>query len=235
MVKLGNFLFRYRNVLFPLFYVLLFIPSMPLIRAQWFMIAAGFIVALAGQTIRVMTIGLKYIIRGGSKRRVFARDLVTDGMFSHCRNPLYVGNIILLVGLGIMANSVLFAIAVLPLFLITYMAIVRAEEAYLLDKFGDAYREYMHEVNRWVPDLRGIVETFRSMSFHWKRVIIREYNTSYIWMTGAVLIVMVKLARMPDDSLFHQLLPCFILTLIVLLTLYFTVRYLKKSKRLRDT
>ena len=30
----------------------------------------------------------------------------------------------------------------------------------------------------------------RSMQFKWKRVLIREYNATYIWMTGAVLIVM---------------------------------------------
>ena len=137
-------------------------------------------------------------------------------------------------GLGIIANSVFFIIAVLPLFLIAYMAIVRAEEAYLLDKFGDAYREYMREVNRWIPDLRGISETLHSMSFHWRRVIIREYNTTYIWMTGAVLVIMAKLSQ-SQESMFHQLLPIFIAILIVLAALYFTIRYLKKSKRLRDT
>src|SRR6187551_1383439 len=117
MVKIGNFLFHYRNMLFPLFYLMLFIPSPPLFQSIWVAFVAGVLIASAGQALRVVTVGLVYIIRGGKNRQIYAEGLVTDGLFSHCRNPLYVGNILIIVGLGVASNSLLFAAVMIPLFL----------------------------------------------------------------------------------------------------------------------
>jgi len=68
------------------------------------------------------------------------------------------------------------------------------------------------------------------MEFKWKRVIIREYNSTYIWMTGAVLIVMKHFYVHDDKFNFQENITVFIAILIVLLLLYFIARYLKKSK-----
>lgn len=205
MVSLGNFLFRHRNKLFPLFYVLLFLPSIPLpggrgIPFMWI----GFAVAAAGQAVRVATIGLRYIIRGGRRRRVYAADLVTEGIFAHVRNPLYVGNILILLGLGVMANSLLFLLAAGPLFGFMYHAIVRAEEAFLEGKFGGAYHRYTEDVNRWLPQVRGLGTTFTAMEFRWRRVLIREYTTTYLWLSAAVLIAMRNLAVLEDSAFLEQ-------------------------------
>ena len=108
VVALGNFLFRHRNKLFPVFYVLLFVPSPRLTGNLMTIMVSGFIISAMGQVVRIAAIGLKYIIRGGRRRRVYAEALVTDGIFAHLRNPLYLGNILILVGLGVMANSLLF-------------------------------------------------------------------------------------------------------------------------------
>ena len=234
MVALGNFLFHYRNILFPVFYLLLFVPSRPLFGSVTVAALTGLGIVLLGQAIRVVTIGLRYIIRGGSKRRVYAKDLVTTGMFSHCRNPLYVGNILIIAGMGVMADSLLFTAIVLPAFMFAYQAIVRAEEAFLMDKFGDAFRDYMRDVNRWIPSLSGIGETLSSMDFHGKRVIIREYNSTFIWTVGAVVIVMKNLRALPDRSIYDAAMPWAIAVTSCLAVAYLVVRFLKKSKRLRD-
>ncbi|MES1225424.1 MAG: isoprenylcysteine carboxylmethyltransferase family protein, partial [Bacteroidota bacterium] len=148
MVKLGNFLFRNRNGLFPVFYLMLFVPSPEVFNNPVTAMIIGFIITLCGQLIRVVTIGLAYIIRGGKDRRVYAEDLVTTGIFSHSRNPLYVGNILILVGLGVASNSLLFMVVFTPLFLFFYQAIVMAEEDFLFHKFGEQYNEYRRKVNR---------------------------------------------------------------------------------------
>src|SRR5688572_32325299 len=108
MVKLGNLIFHNRNGIFPLFYLVLFIPSAEIFTNTVIAMVIGFSVAIIGQLTRVVTIGLVYIIRGGKDRRVYAEGLVTGGIFSHSRNPLYVGNILILAGLGIASNSILF-------------------------------------------------------------------------------------------------------------------------------
>jgi len=230
MVKFGNLLFHNRNWLFPLFYIILFIPSPEVFTNPITAMVIGFSITLLGQVIRIITIGLVYIVRGGRNRNVYADNLVTTGIFSHCRNPLYVGNILILAGLGVASNSLIFIAIATPLFIFFYQAIVRAEENFLQNKFGREFTDYCSRVNRWVPNLSGIVQTIASMEFKWKRVIIREYNSTYIWMTGAVLIVMKHFYVHDDRFNFQENLTVFIVILIVLLILYFIARYLKKSK-----
>ena len=230
MVKLGNLLFHNRNWLFPLFYIVLFIPSPEVFDDPVTAMVIGFIIALLGQIIRIITIGLVYIIRGGKNRRVFADDLVTTGIFSHCRNPLYVGNILILAGLGVASNSLIFMAIATPLFLFFYQAIVMAEENFLRNKFGQAFDDYCIMVNRWLPDLTGLSKTLSGMEFNWKRVIIREYTATYIWLSGAVLIIMKHFYVHDDRFDFKKYLNLFIIILAVLLVLYLFTRYLKKSK-----
>jgi protein-S-isoprenylcysteine O-methyltransferase Ste14 len=230
LIKLGNFLFRNRNGIFPLFYLVLFIPSREVFTDPVTAMIIGFTVTIIGQLIRVITIGLVYIIRGGKDRRVYAEDLVTTGIFAHCRNPLYVGNILILVGLGIASNSLLFMAVFTPLFLFFWQAIVLAEENYLRHKFGEQYNEYCKRVDRWLINFKGLGKTMRSMQFKWKRVIIREYNATYIWMTGAVLIVMKHFYFHDDLYDLQKNLPVFIALLAALLLLYSVARYLKKSQ-----
>ena len=232
MVKLGNFLFRNRNGIFPIFYLMLFVPSRQVFTNPVTAMIIGFTVTIIGQLIRIITIGLVYIIRGGKDRRVYAEDLVTTGIFSHCRNPLYVGNILILVGLGIASNSLLFMAVFTPLFLFFWQAIVLAEENYLRNKFGEQYNDYCKRVNRWLINPNGLGTTLGSMQFKWKRVIIREYNSTYIWMTGAVLIVMKHFYFHADGFDFKKNLPMFISILVLLLLLYLFARYLKKSRKL---
>ncbi|HKZ67144.1 MAG TPA: isoprenylcysteine carboxylmethyltransferase family protein [Chitinophagaceae bacterium] len=232
MVQLGNFLFRNRNGLFPVFYAILLVPSWQLFANPVIAMIIGFSITIAGQLIRIVTIGLVYIIRGGRDRRVYAETLVTGGIFSHCRNPLYAGNILILTGLGIASNSLLFITVFTPLFLFFYQAIVIAEENYLRNKFGEKYDKYCRKVNRWLPDLSGIGTTISSMEFKWKRVIVREYNSTYIWTTGAVLIVMKHFYFNNDLFNFNASLPLFITILSSLLCLYLLARYLKKSQTL---
>lgn len=233
MVKLGNFLYHYRNFLFPIIYVLLFVPSPVIFQSPITAFVVGLIIALVGQAIRGATIGLEYIIRGGKNRRVYAENLVTGGIFSHCRNPLYVGNVLMIFGLGFIANSLLFVCIIGPLFIFIYQAIIRAEENFLLNKFGEEYAEYMRTVNRWLPDLSGLGNTLSSMTFNWKRMVLKEYNTTYFWTAAAVLLLMknIYLGRTHNIS-FEEARP-FLITAFVALTLgYALVRYLKKSGKM---
>ena len=232
MVAIGNFFFHYRNMIAPLFFIALFIPAAALFPSYPAAAIIGLAVALTGQMIRMGTIGLVYIIRGGSKRRIFARSLVTTGIFGHCRNPLYVGNILIMTGMFIMADTVVALIAV-PIVVFFYMAIVAAEENYLRGQYPDEYAEFEKKSNRWIPRLSGLGETFGSMAFTWQRVIRKEYNTTFVWMLGAVIVFMHNIHGV-NEALYCRLYPFAITSGITLVFLYFGIMYLKKKKLLQD-
>lgn len=79
-----------------------------------------------------------------------ADHLVTNGAFSFSRNPLYLANTILLVGIGLVAGSIWFLIlAVLASFATSKLAI-EPEERHLKAKFGKRYLDYAKRVRRWV-------------------------------------------------------------------------------------
>lgn len=240
MVAIGNFFFKYRNWIFILFYGALLIPSWPVFSANktgscfyiW-PIAVGLFITFSGQLIRGLTIGLAYIVRGGKEGKPYADGLVTEGIFNHCRNPLYVGNILMLLGLGVLANSLVYVTLVVPVFLFIYQAIVLAEENFLSNKFGNSFDEYCKRVNRWWPNLKGIGRTLRSMRFNWKRWILKEHTTQFIWLTGIVLLLLLKY---PELTGYDKQLRNLLLGIIPagLLILYLFLRYLKATGRFKE-
>src|SRR5262245_45204749 len=102
--QIGHFLFRYRNAMFPLVAAPLLLPGPEPFDETLVAALCGFVVAAIGQLIRTMTIGFRYIVRGGRGGRVYADDLVTDGIYAHIRNPMYVGNVLIVLGVAIAAN-----------------------------------------------------------------------------------------------------------------------------------
>jgi protein-S-isoprenylcysteine O-methyltransferase Ste14 len=240
MIRIGNFFFKYRNIIFLFFYLALFIPSWPVFSESnsganyfWWPLCAGLIITFTGQLIRAISIGLAYIIRGGKDGKVYAEDLITQGMFNHGRNPLYVGNILMLVGVGILSNSLFYVAVMLPVFMFIYQCIVLAEENFLRKKFGAQYDVYCKKVNRWLINPAGLSKTFAENTFNWRRYILKEYNTIYIWLSGITLVILFTYPQVThNDSQQRNLLLSIILPL--LLVLYLTVRYLKKSGKLTE-
>jgi len=186
-----------------------------------------------GQLIRGLTIGLAYIVRGGKEGKPYAEGLVTDGIFNHCRNPLYVGNILMLLGVGILANSLVYVVIVIPIFLFIYQAIVLAEENFLRGKFGPGFDEYCKKANRWFPNLKGIGKTFGSMQFNWKRWILKEHTTQFIWLIGITLILLLRYPELTghNDQRRNILIG---VILGVLLLIYLMIRYLKKTGKFKE-
>ena len=234
MIQIGNFFFKYRNLLFILLYGLLFLPSPEFFTENIFHtdyktwpLVIGLFVTVLGQAIRGATIGLAYIVRGGKDKKVYADHLVSTGIFSHCRNPLYVGNILMLLGVGILANSLIYVAIIMPLFLFIYQAIVLAEEHFLRGKFGADFDAYCARVNRWIPSLKGISTTFSSMEFNWKRWVLKEYTTQFIWLAGIALLI-IRLYQIED------VITNSIYAVIILAVGYAIVRYLKKSGKMTE-
>jgi len=207
LAPLGRFCFRTRDALLPAVLVALAAFSMtaqPLggANVDRTLLFAGFTIALGGQFLRALVIGLVYIQRGGKHRRIHADTLVQDGLFAHCRNPLYIGNIFIQLGLlGVLNSPAGYALGV-PFVLLVYGAIVTAEEEFLRGKFGAEYERYCARVPRFRLRLAGLGSTLLSTAFEWRRLVRKEYGATAAWMSLACGMLLWKWYRTADARAF---------------------------------
>jgi len=234
----GRFFFRYRNYLAPVGVLLVLVASEPC-QFLWsepadrVWDALGLLVALLGQTVRLLTIGLAYIKRGGRDRQLEAKRLVCEGVYAHTRNPMYVGNFLLLTGLAMIYNSVLGYLVALPVYVGAILAIIGSEEDFLRGKFGAEYDDYCRRVPRFVPRLEGVGRTLATMPFDWRQVITKEYGTTFAWLSVALALLAREQVAWHGVAASRTALLRLGLTWLVVAALWATARWLKKSRRLR--
>src|SRR4030042_1036843 len=113
--------------------------------ARWyFLVIPGIIIlALAGFFVGS---GLKTVF--GEVRN--PPQVITKGVFSIVRHPVYLGSIMTILGLTIMTLS-LFSLIIWLIIVIFYYYISRHEEKLLLARFGKEYEDYMKEVPMLFP------------------------------------------------------------------------------------
>jgi protein-S-isoprenylcysteine O-methyltransferase Ste14 len=144
----------------------------------------GFSIALVvlGQGLRILTVG--FVPAGTSGRNTkdqLAESLNTTGIYSLVRNPLYLGNCLMYLGVGLFTQSLWLALVLALVLLPYYERIIAAEERFLSEKFGQTYGEWAAQVPAFIPRLRGYVPP--AMPFSWRAVIRREQSSIF----GAVL------------------------------------------------
>jgi protein-S-isoprenylcysteine O-methyltransferase Ste14 len=207
MLKIGTFFFKYRNQAFPLIIAALFVSVPPTTTVggsvqleRWKDFFALLVVA-AGLLLRATVVGYAYIKRGGLNKRVYARDLVTEGMFGVCRNPLYVGNMLIYSGLFLFHGNPVVVVTGCLLFGFIYQCIIYAEEEFLADKFGEAYSEYCRDVPRWGLKLTAFSASTQGMAFNFKRVIAKDYSTA---SSTLIALVATEFYRTAADSISEQ-------------------------------
>jgi protein-S-isoprenylcysteine O-methyltransferase Ste14 len=113
--------------------------------------------------------------------------LATGGPYAHTRNPLYVGSVLLALGLALAAASVWVAGAVILYFAAFYPSVMREEADFLRRKFPVEYRAWEAAVPGFLPRLYpGGPRTSR---FSWARVRAnKEWRTAVaLPLVGALL------------------------------------------------
>lgn len=183
MADLRETLFTYRSYTPLPFLALGLIFGEPTVAS----LASGAIVALAGEAIRFWGVG-----HASSETRVTGSvggsRLVVSGPFAYVRNPLYVGNILMYTGLGVMANVPWLIVATLVWFVFQYTMIVSREEQYLASAFGDAYDRYRENVRRFLPRVSPW-EPGRDQTIDWGMAMRSERRTFQAFAIGVALIV----------------------------------------------
>lgn len=140
----------------------LIIAALLLAKTTWVSYLLGLATASIGEILRIWAV--RYA--GGATRttgRVGGDELVTNGPFAHVRNPLYLGNFILSLGLLIMAWPWMpwLLLIYFAVFAFQYGCIISLEEEYLRNNFGKVYQDYLKSVPRFMPKFRGYAKGLR--------------------------------------------------------------------------
>ncbi len=90
--------------------------------------------------------------RAGTTIKPFADSsaLVTDGPFAFSRNPIYLSAVVGLLGIFVVLGSLSPLVVIPPFIAIIRTRFIAVEERMLEEAFGDAYRDYMKRVRRWI-------------------------------------------------------------------------------------
>jgi protein-S-isoprenylcysteine O-methyltransferase Ste14 len=177
----GNWLFRWRSYL-PLVIIGLFLFALheyeylgnsEKIDHLWEVFCL--IISFFGLGIRIFTIGYTpKRTSGRNTRKHVAETLNTKGMYSVVRNPLYLGNFFMGLGIALFAYLWWLTIIYILIFWLYYERIIFAEEAYLINKFGNEYLEWANSTPVFIPKLSKYQKP--DLPFSLRNVLKREYN-----------------------------------------------------------
>ena len=144
--RIGSVLFRHRGWLpVPFLLVPLLARGYPG-AATW---AVGVILIAVGEAVRLAGVAAAGTVTRRRSRTV--QRLVTYGIFSWMRNPLYVGNFLIWMGFTVASGVLWFLPLAIILFGVEYTFIVRYEEGVLESIFGEEYLAYKARTSRWLP------------------------------------------------------------------------------------
>jgi protein-S-isoprenylcysteine O-methyltransferase Ste14 len=105
----------------------------------------GLFIFLTGLSIRVWSqTHLHYRLR-------VRKCLTMTGPYALVRNPIYIANTIMLLGITVLSELLWFLPVMLIWCALVYSIVVRKEEAHLAEKYGQPYRDFLNAIPRWFP------------------------------------------------------------------------------------
>ena len=144
----------------------------------------GIVLLIAGEAIRFWALG--FMEKKGKK-------LAMSGPYAFVRNPLYVGNFFLGLGVAVIVWNWIIGIVFLAGFFGIYAGTIRGEEKHLREMFGKTYEDYCKSVPPFLPRLTPYQAPEKD-SFLWSRIVKHH---EYITVLGIALMVM--LIHLYDD------------------------------------
>ncbi|MCS7242889.1 MAG: isoprenylcysteine carboxylmethyltransferase family protein [Candidatus Caldatribacterium sp.] len=144
--KVGAWLFPHRGTIWGVLGGVVYLfahPTVPLFRL-------GLLLVILGECLRLWACGYIKTYRGPMEE---VRELTTAGPYAYLRNPLYLANGCIGLGIVFLSGLLVLVPLFLGVFIFLYGSIIRAEEAFLAKRFGAVYEEYASAVPRFVPRL----------------------------------------------------------------------------------
>jgi protein-S-isoprenylcysteine O-methyltransferase Ste14 len=181
----GSWLFRHRSylplVLLPIFFVCLggfsYLGNSHFLNEIW-QVACMF-VSFLGLVVRIITVGRAPLgTSGRNTREQVANTLNCTGIYSVVRHPLYLGNYLIMLGFALWPHIWWLAVLTTCFYALYYERIMLAEEAFLRQRFGDAFEKWSGQTPAFIPRFRGWKAS--SVPFCWRTVAQREYNAFFL-------------------------------------------------------
>lgn len=187
--KIAQIIFKNRSYTPIPFFILMVVFE----KATLISLITGFIISLLGESIRLW--GVSW---AGSETRTTGKVggtyLIISGPFAYTRNPLYIGNIIIYFGFGIMSLSLFPYLQIIALlfFITQYRLIISEEEEYLRKTYGQDYNQYFNEVPRFFPRFTPYKNnTIEQPPFNFKAGL-RSEKRSLQALLGVFIILLIK-------------------------------------------
>jgi protein-S-isoprenylcysteine O-methyltransferase Ste14 len=116
-------------------------------------------------------------------------NLATSGPYAYTRNPLYLGSMLIGAGFALAGRSWLLGVGALTLFALVYWPVIRREEAFLRQEFGESYYRYATQVPLLFP-LR-LSAPHQDPPFRWTQYRKnREYEAALGYLAGLVFLTL---------------------------------------------
>ncbi len=195
LVEDGRFLFRWRSLL-PLLMLPLAVPVLRIgaeldtwlgdgLEDAWGY--ACMLLSVLGLGLRGMTVGFVPAgTSGRNTRRQVAEQLNTTGLYSVTRNPIYLGNFLMVAGLAAYTKVWWFALLCVLAYWLFIERVIAVEEDFLSAKFGSRYEAWASAAPIFFPRWR--LWQRPAMGFSLRAVLARESNT-LLTLAGAFLLL----------------------------------------------
>lgn len=184
----GDYLFKYRGYL-PIIFLVFALAvrglymhygsnnSAVISSISAFMQSIALYIGLFGVLVRLYTVGFtpKNTSGRNTSEGQIADELNTTGLYSLTRNPLYVGNFFMWMGLVFYIGVIWFSLLFICMFWIYYERIIFAEETFLREKFKESYIQWANKKAVFIPKKFRYVHPQKS--FRWKKIVIKEKST----------------------------------------------------------
>jgi len=159
-------------------------PLALLILGRWnpVMFALGVVWIALGESLRLYSAGMIHK----------DKELSRTGPYAMCRNPLYLGTILIQLGFGLLSGSWLLALITLAWFIFVYTWFILLEEKWLANLFGDEYRDYLRTTPRLLPSLHSLAAISRNVRHSWKQAKVNHELKSAALSVLGVLLFLIK-------------------------------------------
>ncbi|HXW71731.1 MAG TPA: isoprenylcysteine carboxylmethyltransferase family protein [Methylocella sp.] len=116
----------------------------------WLRLTLGILMISAALAIGFLAVRVMRAVNTPLDVRKAPTEVVTTGVFAISRNPVYLAMVLLCGGIAFLANTIWLLLAAAALAVILHTQVIDKEEAYLKEKFGEAYSSYKSRVRRWI-------------------------------------------------------------------------------------